>query len=127
MGLVECDSSGTLTYRKEIEGFTLPRFSAACPLWPLYEALTHPMMPIHKVVSVGSRSEDLFEVFAICYSINPESFDEPQVLRALMLFFPLEGREVEPSARQNVGTSCRICDRRDCAARREPSILADGF
>ncbi|MCB1843770.1 MAG: hypothetical protein KDI09_12470, partial [Halioglobus sp.] len=30
------DGSGTLTLRKPVAGFSLPRFGAACPLWPLY-------------------------------------------------------------------------------------------
>jgi hypothetical protein len=28
---------------------------------------------------------------------------------------------------RDVGSSCRICPLRDCPARREPSIIMDGF
>ena len=38
-GLVLCDASGTFTFRKPAVGFPLPRFGAACALWPLYAAL----------------------------------------------------------------------------------------
>ncbi|GGE45762.1 XRE family transcriptional regulator [Actibacterium pelagium] len=127
IGLVECDGSGTLTYRKEIEGFPLPRFGAACPLWPLYQALAQPMMPVHRVVSVSARSDEVFETYAVCQSINAEQFDEPQVYRAVMLFFPRKAGEASDALHLDAGTSCRICERRKCVARREPSILADGL
>ena len=48
-GLVVCDGSGTLVFRRQIDGFPLPRFGAACPLWPLYQALARPMTPIRAV------------------------------------------------------------------------------
>ena len=40
IGLAVCDASGALTFRKPISGFPLPRFGAACPLLPLYQALS---------------------------------------------------------------------------------------
>ena len=36
VGLVVCDAAGALTYRKPLDEFQLPRFGAACPLWPLF-------------------------------------------------------------------------------------------
>lgn len=127
VGLVECDGSGTLTYRKEIEGFALPRFGAACPLWPLYETLSRPMTPIHRRVGMSGRGDEVFDVYAISHSLNSDRFDQPQVLRALMLFLPAQAGDTQLATTMTVGTSCRICDKRDCLARREPSILSDGF
>ncbi len=127
VGLVECDSSGTLTFRKEIEGFALPRFGAACPLWPLYESLSRPLMPIQRRVSLAGGSDQAYEVFAVCTSLNAQRFDQRQVYRATMMFFPSTKTDKAEATPDLVGTSCRICDRRDCVARREPSILADGF
>ena len=51
-GLVICDGAGALTFRKPVEGFAVPRFSAACPLWPLYAALSRP----------GTSRRDLVEM-----------------------------------------------------------------
>jgi predicted transcriptional regulator len=85
------------------------------------------MMPVHQVVSVSSRSDDVFETYAVCQSINADQFDETQVYRAVMLFFPRKGGETSENVLLKAGTSCRICERRNCVARREPSILADGL
>ena len=42
LGLVICDGSGTLTFRKPAEGFAIPRFGAACPLWNAHQAFEMP-------------------------------------------------------------------------------------
>lgn len=127
IGLVACDGSGTLVFRKGTEGFGLPRFGSACPLWPLYQALSHPMTPIRAVVEMAGRGRGRFLTYAICQPRNPGSFDGPQVLEAQMLIFP-EDRGTDPGAPAlAIGTSCRICPRAGCPARREPSILAEEF
>ncbi|NDR59446.1 helix-turn-helix transcriptional regulator [Aliiruegeria sabulilitoris] len=128
IGLVTCDGSGTLTFRKPVEGFPLPRYSAACPLWPLYQALSRPMAPVRRRVEIGGRNPRGFVAYAVCQPAQPAGFDGPQVLEAAMLILPLEivGAEIlEPP--QEVGTSCRICPRAVCAARREPSIMSEAF
>jgi hypothetical protein len=134
VGLVACDGSGTLTFRKPVSGFALPRYSAACPLWPLYEALSRPMAPVRHVVEVAGRAPAPFLAYAVCQPVQPAGFGGPQVLAALMLVVPLDLAEArggagvagaERAAPLPVGTSCRICPRADCAARREPSIMAD--
>lgn len=125
IGLVMCDGSGTLTFRKPVEGFDLPRFGAACPLWPLYQALTRPMVPVRQVVELGGRSARRFLTYAVCTPSQPAGFDGPTVLEAAMLVLPqslVPVPETEPAA--PVGTSCRICPRDACPARREPSIMS---
>ncbi len=142
VGLVSCDASGTLTFRKPVEGFAVPRYSAACPLWPLYQALTRPMAPVRQVVEMAGRTSQLFLTFSICQPAQLAGFGGPQVLEAQMLVLPLEtvaafaegqGATSEPGASVlseaeqatalPIGTSCRICPRAGCAARREPSIM----
>ncbi|TCP61827.1 hypothetical protein EV663_1037 [Rhodovulum bhavnagarense] len=127
VGLVTCDGSGTLTFRKPVAGFALPRFGAACPLWPLYQALSRPMAPLRAVVEHGGRRQGRFLTYALCQPTLSSGFDGPQVMEAAMLILPEETADLPGGAGQPVGTSCRICPRRDCVARREPSILADGF
>lgn len=128
VGLVICDGSGTLTFRKPVEGFPLPRYSAACPLWPLYQALSRPMAPVRQPVEMGGRSPRSFLTYALCQPMQPAGFDGPQVLEAAMLILP---EELAPPGTLvgalEMGTSCRICPRSDCAARREPSIMAEAF
>jgi len=130
IGLVVCDGSGTLTFRKPVDGFPLPRFSAACALWPLYEALTHPLAPIRRLVETAGRGSRRFVAYAVCLPAEPTVFDGPQVLEATMLIVPEDlpslGAPSDLSA-QEIGTSCRICPRADCLARREPSIMAEAL
>lgn len=124
-GLAICDGSGTLTYRMAAEGFALPRFGAACPLWPLYQALSRPLVPLRIRVEMAGGGQRRFLTYAIAAPVGPVSFDGPQVVEAAMLILPEDGPS-EGQA-QPVGTSCRICPRGGCPARREPSILSEEF
>ncbi|MDR5652309.1 helix-turn-helix domain-containing protein [Ruixingdingia sedimenti] len=126
-GLVVCDGSGTLIQRKPLPGFGLPRFGAACPLWPLYLALAHPALPIRRRVDVAGRLGARFLALAWCQPVYPEGFDGAPVMRAYMLILPDTGPEGAAGGPVTpVGVSCRICPRRDCAARREPAIMGEG-
>ncbi|MDI3335102.1 short-chain fatty acyl-CoA regulator family protein [Defluviimonas aestuarii] len=124
LGLVACDASGTLTFRRPAPGFALPRHGAACPLWPLYEALVRPMAPIRAVVEMAGRVPQRFTIYAYSEPSFPGGYDGPQVVESLMLILPPP--EVQDGSPKAVGPSCRICPRPDCAARREPSILVGG-
>ncbi|MFN3844662.1 MAG: short-chain fatty acyl-CoA regulator family protein [Paracoccaceae bacterium] len=123
-GLVICDASGTLLFRKPVDGFALPRFGAACPLWPLFTALGHPMTPLAQRVETAGRAPRRFLTLAICETRLPQGFRGPELREAAMLILPddtpLDAAEPVP-----LGSSCRICPRRACPARREPSILAE--
>lgn len=120
-GLVVCDGSGTIVFRKPAPGFALPRFGAACPLWPLYRALAHPTMPIRARVHMSGRVPERFLTFAFCQPEHPQGFDGPQILTAYMLILPDPGPLAQGDL--EIGSSCRICPREACPARREPSIL----
>jgi len=125
-GLVACDGSGTVTFRKPLPGFSLPRYGAACPLWPLYQALIRPTAPVRAVME--TPDETRFLAYAMCQPVAPSGFGGPQVVEAGMLF--LDAGEAAPAPGETVfavGTSCRICPRADCVARREPSILREEF
>ncbi|MDO9524531.1 MAG: short-chain fatty acyl-CoA regulator family protein [Gemmobacter sp.] len=122
IGLVVCDGSGTLVSRKPLAGFALPRFGAACPLWPLYLALSRPAVPVRARVEMAGRTAKRFLTYAFCQPAYPEGFDAPPILRAYMLILP----DDSTAAAQPIGTSCRICPRSRCYARREPAIMAEG-
>lgn len=128
-GIAVCDASGTLTFRKPVDGFALPRFGAACVLLPLYQALGRPMSPVRAdIVQVG-RASRRFTAFAVSQPAHPATFDGPAIFEATMLVLP-SGPEAAAEGHASaappipIGTSCRICPREDCVARREPSILA---
>ncbi|MEO5620173.1 MAG: helix-turn-helix domain-containing protein [Cypionkella sp.] len=120
-GLVVCDASGTLTFRKPIAGFALPRFGAACPLWPLFAALAHPMTPIETLIEVPGAAGLRFRVLAFCQPRFPSGFRGPELREAAMLILPASDPTAPALA---IGSTCRICQRRACPARREPSILS---
>jgi transcriptional regulator with XRE-family HTH domain len=118
-GLVVCDGSGTLTLRKPAPGFPLPRFGAACPLWPLYAALSRPLQPVETRVEVAGQAGRKFRIVAISTLRHPLGLRGPELREAAMLILPDAGdAPVLP-----IGSSCRVCPRADCVARREPSIL----
>lgn len=133
-GLVACDGSGALVFRKPLPGFPLPRFSSACPLWPLYRALTRPMAPLHLRMEQQGRSTvpvggELFDAFAVAMPKGPAQVNADPIFEAQMLFLPVseEERDAWAGGVVQVGSNCRICPRSECHARREPSIVADGF
>ena len=120
LGLVECDASGTVTFRKGIEGFPLPRYGDACAQWPLFDALTQPGMPHRAVLrSLGAKGE-VFAAFAIATPLQARGYGQVPQIRATMLL--LRSPDLVPDL--DVGMSCRVCPKEICPARREPSILA---
>jgi transcriptional regulator with XRE-family HTH domain len=122
-GLVACDGSGTLTLRKPVAGFPLPRFGAACPLWPLYSALGRPHQPVEARVEVAGQGNRQFRVLAWGALRHPQGLRGPELREAAMLILP-----VEPGGRadRQVGSACRVCPQAACPARREPAILSAG-
>ncbi|MGY6634176.1 MAG: short-chain fatty acyl-CoA regulator family protein [Alkalilacustris sp.] len=127
LGLVVCDGSGTLTYRRPVPGFGLPRFGAACPLWPLFQAVSRPLQPLRMTVETAGRLPQRFEAFAVCQPVVPAGFGWPAVLEASMLILPARAEDVAGAGAVPalpVGTSCRICPRPQCPARREPALVA---
>ena len=123
-GLVVCDVSGSILFRKPVAGFALPRFGASCPLWPVYTALQRPDVPLRRNVVQQGRSALGFECLAVAWNQVPGSFERDPLYHAVMLILPQ--RDV-PAEAQPVGGSCRICPRKACEARREPSILKEEF
>lgn len=132
-GLVVCDGSGTLTFRRPIEGFALPRFGGACPLWPLFQALMQPGRPVRAMLETASRPMQRFLSHAVAGPLDPSRFDPPVAWEASMLLTPAspqtlgqmsEGSGDAAGVPLAVGSSCRVCLRPDCVARREPSIVS---
>ncbi len=118
-GLVSCDISGAVTLRKPLPGFALPRYGAACPLWPLYQSIAQPGLALQFTLEMPGGG--MFRAYACCQRLAVAGFNQPQILQANMLL-----REIEPrgDVAVPVGPTCRICPRQNCLARREPTILA---
>ncbi|WP_370401164.1 short-chain fatty acyl-CoA regulator family protein [Sulfitobacter sp. JB4-11] len=123
-GLVVCDRAGTVIFRKSVEGFTVPRHGACCPLWPLFGALSQPGTVVARKVRQVSRSEAGFYSFATAELPAPADYNAAPLVQGVMLLLP---SAPDGAAAEMVGSTCRVCAQEACAARREPSILSAGI
>ncbi|MEM8731404.1 MAG: short-chain fatty acyl-CoA regulator family protein [Pseudomonadota bacterium] len=126
VGLVVCDAAGAVVFRKPVDGFAMPRLGASCPLWPLYAALSRPLTPLRRLLTQESRAATVFDAFAIAQPIGARAFNQDPLIQATMLVQRMPGGADE-RAPDPVGSSCRVCPRGACPARREPSILTEEF
>ena len=119
-GLVVCDRSGTVIFRKSVEGFNVPHHSPCCPLWPIFAVLGQPGLIVREQITQVGRGQVPFMCYATCEAQLAQSYNMPPLTQAVMLLMPAaEGS----GATRAVGSTCRICAQQECAARREPSIL----
>ena len=125
VGLAICDGSGSLILRKPLPEFSMPPVTGACTLWPLYQALAQPQVPVSALVRQVGRDAQTAMAYAVSQEVQPASFTQPALRRAHMLVLPVTGAQTDPP--RDVGVSCRICPLAECAARREPSIISGGF
>ena len=64
-GLVVVDRAGSLVFRKPVDGFSTPRFGAACTLWPIFEVLNQPGLLLRDYVLQLGQARTIFEIYAI--------------------------------------------------------------
>ena len=120
-GFASCDGAGAVTRLKAIEGFSLPRAAAACPVWPLFQALSRPGQPIRAIVAQPGEGGRRYLCHAIAGPLGPVRFDGLAPVEAVML---VQAAPLGEAVMLDVGGGCRICPRPACPARREPSLLA---
>lgn len=119
-GLAICDAAGALLFRRRLAGFSIPRFGAGCPLWPLYRALTRPHQP--ERIDLDLPSGLRFRAWAVAQPRGRVGFGLPPVMQAVMLLRVLPEAEGADNLLP-VGPGCHVCTRSDCAARRGASVL----
>ncbi len=119
VGLVECDGSGAVLFRRPVPGFEMPRYGAPCSLWPLYQVLLMPQAPRRDVLRQFGADSRPVETWCAADIDHPEGYGGPLVARITMLILPEPGEDSAPT----VGSTCRLCPRDPCAARREAAIL----
>lgn len=122
-GFASCDGAGAITRLKAIEGFGLPRAVAACPIWPLFQAISRPGQPIRAVVALPGEGGRRFLCHAIAGPLGPLRFDGLSPVEAVMLVQSAPAGAGGTTALA-AGGGCRICPRSACPARREPSLVA---
>ena len=126
-GLVVCDRAGSLVFRRPVGGFSIPRFGACCPLWPLFQVMQPPGQVLRERVQQQGRNVASFDCFAVAEPVGPAQYNAPPLVHATMLILPVNAPDHGQNAGRPVGATCRICPREACAGRREPSILSAGF
>ncbi|MEP5730981.1 MAG: short-chain fatty acyl-CoA regulator family protein [Sulfitobacter sp.] len=122
-GLVVCDRSGSVIFRKSVEGFTVPRHGSSCPLWPLFAVLGRPGVVVTERINQLGRARAQFDSFATCETLGSTGYNTPPLVQAVMLLMPTKAGAGEGTP---MGSSCRVCPHDACLARREPSILTAG-
>jgi len=125
VGLIQIDATGATLVRKPLPGFALPRYGAACALWPVYHALARPLMPLRAVLEMPDDMRFLAQ--AHCHYLGEPDFAVPPVVRSTMMVRALPALSRDDATPHGlpvlrVGTSCRICPRPACGARRQASI-----
>ncbi len=123
VGLAICDGSGVLSYRKPLPDFPMPRFGAACPLWPLYKALNRPHVVLTAPLVQMGRANAVIWADAQATLTGGLAVNADPLYESHMMV-RLAPPDRDHAAPEEVGASCRICSRSACPGRREPSILS---
>jgi len=117
-GLAVCDGSGALIFRRRLTAFSIPRFGAGCPLWPLYRALGRPGQPEAALIEMPQGAK--FRAWAVSQPAAPTGFGEAPVMQAVMLVTPVSPAPASAPLAPAIaaGPGCHLCPRMGCAARR---------
>ncbi len=124
LGLVICDAAGALIYRRELPDFPVPHYDAACALWPLFEALSRPGVPIARDVATAGREARAFRTYSVASPAGRARYGGAARVEAVMLIRSHPDPGAEPA--RKVGPTCRICAHQPCAARRVDPLVAPG-
>ncbi|MGD9294434.1 MAG: helix-turn-helix domain-containing protein [Roseobacter sp.] len=124
-GLVVCDRAGSILFRKPVGQMVIPRFGAACTLWPVFAALCQPGQVVHAPIVQLGRGRAYFDCYAVAEVVGEVRYNAPPLLEASMLL--VAGGASEMAGALEVGSTCGVCPKNACPGRREPSIVMDGL
>jgi hypothetical protein len=125
-GILECDGSGAVIFRKQLPTLSLPRYGSACPLWPIYRSLSQPLQPIKAFINTPTGER--FLTYSISRYVDQNNIGLPSRTNAIMVFTPdyemfLSKPEIAQQTNLAVGLQCSVCPRDNCAARRAKYLL----
>lgn len=127
MGLLVVNAAGQALLRHPLPDFPLPRHGNACPLWPVYQSFTQPDRPQLGLIELPGGQQ--FVTLSVALPREVTEFGLTPDYRSAMLIIPKEQADTfSPwlsgnNTPREVGTSCRICPRQNCAARSEETVL----
>ncbi|HEX2531726.1 MAG TPA: short-chain fatty acyl-CoA regulator family protein [Burkholderiaceae bacterium] len=130
-GFMRSDPAGYVTKRFPLPYMPLPRYGNACPLWAVYQAFQTPGTMVRQLAEFPTGERYFFLARAI--EKQQPSFSAPKHLISIMLICESlhadqivysDGLDLSSTAPAvPVGLTCRLCVRRDCAAREEDPII----
>lgn len=117
-GLAVCDGAGALIFRRRLTAFSIPRFGAGCPLWPLYRALGRPGQPEAALIEMPQGAR--FRAWAVSQPAAQTGFGEAPLMQAVMLVTPVAATPAHGAGPPAIaaGPGCHLCPRMGCPARR---------
>lgn len=121
-GLLKCDGSGAVTFRKQLPLLALPKLGSGCPIWPIYRSLSHPMQPIKAIINMPTGER--FLTYSISSYIDHATIGLPARSSAIMLITSdYDSSDIATLPNLAVGLQCSVCPRTDCPARRSKYLL----
>ena len=125
-GYVRANASGTIIQMLGLEGLSVPRYAAACPLWVLYRAQQTPgqVMRQRALFPNGTR----FVFIARARNAGASGFAQPRHYLTDMLVMSEDSASMTVYAPdrnapvEEVGPACRLCPRTTCEHRVEDPL-----
>ncbi|MFD0980159.1 helix-turn-helix domain-containing protein [Tropicimonas aquimaris] len=127
---VRVDQAGTITKRHSAARMQFARFGGACPLWNVHRAFETPGHFLRQLAETPDGER--YILLARDVSKSGGAWGEPDRRFAIALGCDVGfARELvyadgldtgNPSAFEPIGTSCRICERRNCHQRSLPPL-----
>lgn len=125
--LMEVDNAGNIVRRAGARGFPRSQFGGDCPKHDLYSTFELP----GKVFTSQVEFADGAQYLTLSRTVDGlrGSLDEPVRRTAIMLCCSSEhasqigyADQLEHAVKNQVGPSCRLCERQGCMVRAEPSV-----
>lgn len=125
-GYYRANAAGALIKQVGLDGLSIPRYAPACPLWVLYRAQQSPEAVIRQRAIFPSGARFVF--VARARNTGPTGFGKPRQYVTDMVAMPENDARLtvyapDPTALvEEVGPSCRLCPRPNCAHRVEDPL-----
>lgn len=125
-GILECDGSGAVIFRKQLPTLALPRYGSACPLWPIYRSFSQPLQPIKAFINTPTGER--FLTYSLAQYADQNTVGLPARTTAIMVFTPdyemfMPKPQIASQPNLAVGLQCSVCPRNNCDARRAKYLL----
>lgn len=126
---VRVDAAGNVSKRYAADVFPFARYGGSCPLWNVHDAFRSPRRILTQIVQLPDGQK----FFSIARTVHGEigGYGAPRIDRAVALGCAIDRAselvyaadvDLEAAPAAPIGVTCRLCDRKDCAARAHPPL-----